>query len=174
MRAKLAQDISVSQPSVIAGQGRWDEAQIVVQSLESGERTVVVRGGSDARYVPTGHLVYVLEDVLFAIPFDLTTLEVSGGPVAIVQGMARAPSARTGTGHFSFSTDGSLVHIVGGGTSIANRIPTMKPVYARLSVAALQNPDSQSYQKSEFRRRRLHSGSNFEKRSARCARQPTP
>ena len=31
--------------------------QIVVQFLESGERRVLIEGGSDARYVPTGHIV---------------------------------------------------------------------------------------------------------------------
>ena len=34
----------------------WDQAQVVMQSLSSDERTVLVRGGSDARYVPTAHL----------------------------------------------------------------------------------------------------------------------
>ncbi len=35
----------------------WDAAQIVVHSLETGEREVLIEGGNDARYVPTGHLV---------------------------------------------------------------------------------------------------------------------
>ena len=57
----------VSLPQVLPG-GEWllftvNLAQIVVQSLESGERKVVLKGGADARYVPTGHLVYVVEDV---------------------------------------------------------------------------------------------------------------
>ena len=43
---------------------RWDEAQIVVQSVESGERKILWEGGSDARYVTTGHLIYALEDVV--------------------------------------------------------------------------------------------------------------
>ncbi len=106
------------------GSDRWDEAQIVVQSLESEseERTVVVEGGSDARYVPTGHLVYVLEDVLFAVPFDLTTLEVSGEAVSVVQGTARtpAPGFRSGTEHFSFSADsGDLAYIPAAGVAAA-------------------------------------------------------
>src|SRR5206468_8260629 len=42
------------------GQNRWDSAQIVVQSMKSGERKVVIPGGSDGRYVPTGHIVYTL------------------------------------------------------------------------------------------------------------------
>ena len=37
----------------------------------TGMRTVVVQGGSDARYFPTGHLVYALEDALFAVAFDV-------------------------------------------------------------------------------------------------------
>ncbi len=107
------------------GLGRWDEAQIVVQSLDTGEQKELLSGGSDARYVPTGHLAYALEDGLFAVPFDLASLEVTGGPVSIVEGMARAPGAQTGTGHFSFSTDGSLVYVVGAGTSTANGTLTL-------------------------------------------------
>ena len=65
------------------GATRWDQAQIVAQSLRTGERTLLVEGGSDARYIPTGHLVYALGSVLFAVPFDVDRLEVSGGPVPL-------------------------------------------------------------------------------------------
>ena len=37
-----------------------DEAEIVVQSLESGTRKTLITGGTDARYVASGHLVYAL------------------------------------------------------------------------------------------------------------------
>ena len=73
-----------------SGDTRWDVAEIVAQSLESGERKVLWRGGSDARYVPTGHLIYALDDALFALPFDLERLEVSGGPVPLLAGLQRA------------------------------------------------------------------------------------
>ena len=39
---------------------RWDKARVVVQSLTSGERKTLIEGGSDGRYVPTGHIVYAL------------------------------------------------------------------------------------------------------------------
>ncbi|MBI3264101.1 MAG: protein kinase, partial [Acidobacteria bacterium] len=42
------------------GADRWDKAHVVVQSLRSGERKTLIEGGSDARYLPTGHLVYAL------------------------------------------------------------------------------------------------------------------
>jgi hypothetical protein len=42
----------------------WNDAQIVVQTLATGERRVVIEGGTDARYLPTGHLVYARGGVL--------------------------------------------------------------------------------------------------------------
>ena len=97
----------------VAGQTRWDEAQIVAESLESGERKVLWTGGSDARYVPTGHLVYALEDVLFAIPFDLASLEVTGGPVPVVEGVQRAVglAINAATANYDLSASGSLVYV---------------------------------------------------------------
>ena len=109
--------------NITAGSGRWDEAQIVVHSLETGEQKLLLTGGSDARYVPTGHLVYALGDGLFAVPFDLASLEVTGESVSIVEGVARGPNpARgTGTGQFSFSDRGSLVYVVGTGSATFGR-----------------------------------------------------
>ena len=68
----------------------WDEARIEARSLDSGETRVLIRGGSDARYVPTGHLVYAVDDTILAVPFDADALEVRAGPVAVVEGVARA------------------------------------------------------------------------------------
>ena len=99
---------------------RWDEAQIVVQSLRTGERTVVWQGGSDARYVPTGHLVYAVRDGLYAMAFDVDSLTVRGGPVPMVAGVQRAltPGVNTGTANFGVSAQGSLVYV--SGTSVSN------------------------------------------------------
>ena len=38
-----------------AGQASWDEAQIVAQSVTTGERAVLIDGGRAGRYLPTGH-----------------------------------------------------------------------------------------------------------------------
>ena len=95
---------------------RWDEAQIVVQSVESGERKILWEGGSDARYVTTGHLIYALEDVvLFALPFDLASLEVSGGPVPVIEGIRRADGSKrnTASANYEFSDRGTLIYVPG-------------------------------------------------------------
>jgi serine/threonine-protein kinase len=91
----------------------WDDAQIVVQSLETGERRVLIEGGRDARYLPTGHLVYAREGTLLAVAFNLGRLEVSGGPVPMAEGIMDADT-RTGAAHFSSSKLGSLVYVPGG------------------------------------------------------------
>jgi Tol biopolymer transport system component len=91
----------------------WDSAVIAAYSLSTGERRVVHRGGSDARYVPTGHLVYAFSDDLFAVPFDLETLTVMGGPVSLVQGVMRAAANATGAANYAFSLDGTLVYVTG-------------------------------------------------------------
>ncbi len=64
----------------------WSDAQVVVQSLETGERKLLMEGGLDARYVSTGHIVYASGGTLFARPFDLSRLAVTGGAVAVVGG----------------------------------------------------------------------------------------
>jgi serine/threonine-protein kinase len=91
---------------------QWDNGRVVVQSLKSGERKTLIERGSDARYVPTGHIVYAFGGTLFAVPFDLRRLEVSGGQVPVVEGVRRAGSP-TGAAHFSFSNTGSLVYVPG-------------------------------------------------------------
>ena len=68
----------------------WVEAEIVVEQLATGERTVVIEGGSDARYLPTGHLVYALGETLLAVPFDVERLTVTGSPVPLVEGVSLA------------------------------------------------------------------------------------
>jgi serine/threonine-protein kinase len=90
---------------------RWDQAQVVVQSLKTGERKTIVDGG-DGRYVPTGHLVYAVGGTVFAAPFDMTTLAVTAA-VPIVEGVSRATSISGGASHFAFSTSGSMAYVAG-------------------------------------------------------------
>jgi serine/threonine-protein kinase len=91
----------------------WNDSQIVVQSLETGERQILIQGGTDARYLPTGHLVYARVGTLLIVPFDLTRFEVTGVPIPVVEGVQQAASNRTGAAQFSVSESGSLVYVPG-------------------------------------------------------------
>jgi len=89
----------------------WDDAEIRVKSIDTGEVRVLVDGGSDARYVPTGHLVYSVDHTMLAVPFDVNSLELHGGPVPVIEGVARA-LAYTAATHASVSNEvGSLAYV---------------------------------------------------------------
>jgi Tol biopolymer transport system component len=59
-----------------------DEADVVVQQVPRGARKVVRRGAHHGRYLRSGHLVYVRDGTLFALPFDVRRLEPAGPPAA--------------------------------------------------------------------------------------------
>ena len=90
----------------------WDQAQIVAQSLRTRERVVLIERGRDARYLPTGHLVYGLSGVLLAVPFDLSQRRATGAAEPVVEGVMDG-DARTGAMHFTVSDSGSLVYLAG-------------------------------------------------------------
>ena len=92
--------------------GNYENADIVVYSMASGQRKTVQRGGFHARYVLSGHVVYMHEGTLFAVPFDLKRLEVTGPPAPILDGIVTNPA--TGGAQFSLSDTGNLVYVAGG------------------------------------------------------------
>jgi Tol biopolymer transport system component len=90
----------------------FDGATIEVISLIDGGRKTVHRGGTYGRYLPTGHLVYVNNGTLFALPFDVDRLETHGSPVPVVNDIAYSASA--GVALLEFSQTGTLVYAGGG------------------------------------------------------------
>jgi serine/threonine-protein kinase len=93
-----------------------DEPRVVAQSLTSGARTTLIEGGSDAHYLPTGHLVYALGGTLFAVPFDAVRLRVTGPPTPVLEGVRRTPGLSTRAAHFSVADSGTLVYVPGPAT----------------------------------------------------------
>ena len=97
-----------------------DEHQIVVQSLRSGERKVLVRGGDTAAYFE-GHLLYGRGDALFAVPW--TPGQKAGlegvAPVALPE-LPRLENE--GASDFSVGSDGTLAFLPGGPGRVARRI----------------------------------------------------
>ncbi|MGQ0733236.1 MAG: TolB family protein, partial [Acidobacteriota bacterium] len=93
---------------------RWEDAQVVAQSLATGRRTTIA-AGSDARYVPTGHLVYANGSTLFAVPFDTSGVRQTATPVPVVENVGRAGTlpGSTATANYDISRDGVLVHVAG-------------------------------------------------------------
>jgi eukaryotic-like serine/threonine-protein kinase len=93
-----------------ASADRWERAQIVVANIATKKRITVVDGGADARYVPTGHILFARSGNLLAVPFDLESKTTSGTPVVVVEGVRRGPVGAVGTAHYAISNNGVLVY----------------------------------------------------------------
>jgi Tol biopolymer transport system component len=63
-------------------------AQIAVLDLQTGQHKMLVRGGADARYVTSGHLVYTSGQALYAVAFDPVQQTVMGDPMRVVDGVS--------------------------------------------------------------------------------------
>lgn len=96
--------------TVIHTDETWDDATIEVQDLTAGERQVLIQGGTQARYVRSGHIVYVRSGTLMAAPFDLSRRRLTGPPVPVVEDVAESFN---GAGEFSVSRDGTLIYLRG-------------------------------------------------------------
>jgi serine/threonine-protein kinase len=90
----------------------FDEAEIAVYSLDTHESKTLLRGGSFAKYASSGHLVYMREGALMAVPFDLERLEVTGPAMLMVPGVMSEPGS--GAAQFDLSRNGTLVFAPGG------------------------------------------------------------
>ncbi len=97
---------------------QWDEAQIVAYSLADGSRQVLIKGGSDARYLPTGHLLYAVAGTMYAVPFDAGRLVITGAAVPAVVGVGRSRLGQpTSATHLAVSETGTLVYVPGSATT---------------------------------------------------------
>jgi serine/threonine protein kinase len=91
---------------------------VALLRIDTGERGVLIDDAADARYVLTGHLLFLRHGTLMAVRFDPAKLEVIGQPVALVenvmQGFGLTYRHRTGAGQFGISDTGSLIYAPGG------------------------------------------------------------
>ena len=96
----------------------WDQAEIVALHVDTGNRKTVAKG-ADARYLPTGHLVFVRTGTVVAAPFNLNRLELMGGTVTVLNDVMQAANTPTssiesGAGQFATASSGLAVYAPGG------------------------------------------------------------
>ena len=89
--------------------------QLAVLDLNTREVTRLGIAGISPHYVSTGHLVYAAEDAsLRAVPFDATSLQVTGNPVPLVEGVVVKSRGAAEFGIADNGSSGSLVYVAGG------------------------------------------------------------
>jgi Tol biopolymer transport system component len=97
--------------TLLKGDGPWQDANVVVQDLASGTRTVLVEHGTDARVVDAGYLMYERESTLFVMAFDQDRLGVSGSPVPVQTNVQEALGNFSGAAQAVVSSNGTLVFV---------------------------------------------------------------
>ncbi len=107
-----------------------DEDSVGVASLSTGKAKILERGGFFGRYLPSGHLVFARDNTLFAVPFDLGSLQAHGTPVPVLADLAT--QLQFAAAAFSFSRNGTAVYGIDDGTAnqltVASLDRTAKPV----------------------------------------------
>ena len=92
----------------------FENAVVMIQPLPGGTPVAVQRGGYYGRIFPSGHLVYVHQGALFAVPFDLARLRPAGEPVSVIDGIrATAGLGLTGSAQMAWSTTGTFMYVAG-------------------------------------------------------------
>jgi serine/threonine protein kinase len=89
----------------------YENANIKVLDLKTGKVKTVARGGYFPHYLPSGHLIYVHQGTLFAVPFDIDRLETRGSAIPILKDVAGVPAQ--GGGQLSFSDTGTFIYLNG-------------------------------------------------------------
>jgi serine/threonine protein kinase len=152
------QEISHRWPQVLPGgkyvlftiqlgsEATYDDARIAVLSLETSKWRTLFQGGSYARYVPPGHIVYARAGSLMAVPFDLSRMEVTGSPVPVQEGLVTTAST-SGGAEYDVTPSGLLAYVPGTArppvrslmwvdrTGVAKALPAPPRVYSTPSFS---------------------------------------
>ena len=91
--------------------GSWSDAQIVAQSVTTGKRTMLVRGGTNPHYLSNGSLLYGQNGRIMSVALDASSLTISGAPVAVLDNVRQSAD---GAVQLSVARSGAAVFIPGG------------------------------------------------------------
>jgi serine/threonine-protein kinase len=87
--------------------GEWDQAEVVAQSLSTGKRTAVLKGGTNPRFVPPSQLAYVHDGAVWLAGFDPSRLVLTGKPGRALEGVATTVDGAT---QFAVSRAGEIAY----------------------------------------------------------------
>jgi serine/threonine-protein kinase len=104
--------------------GGFDEYQVEIYSLETGQRRPLFKGGTYARYVPTGHIVYARKETLYAVCFDIGQLKVVGSAFTVVPDVTTSHPWFSMSAQFAVAQDGTLAYI-----PVQARSAELRPVW---------------------------------------------
>jgi len=89
----------------------YDDARIEAVRPATGERTVVLEGSSQARFLAPDHLLFARAGTIFAVRFDARQLKTAGTPVPLLQSVSTEVSS--GAVRFATASSGAALWIPG-------------------------------------------------------------
>ena len=123
----------------------YSEARIMLLSLETGKSRLLIDGGSDARYLPTGQIVYWRLGDLWAVPFDLPSLQAGGPALVVLKNLMLAEA--NGNAQLSIASNGTMAYLTGPDvegeravmlvdrSGVARQLTTERKAYENASVS---------------------------------------
>ncbi|MBC8423250.1 serine/threonine-protein kinase [bacterium] len=90
----------------------FDDAQIGLLSLDTGDVEVLLSGGMYPQYLETGHIVYGRDSELFAVPFDLESRAVRSTPTRVLEQVDTVDV--NGCAQYALSSAGDLAYLSAG------------------------------------------------------------
>ncbi len=111
--------IAMANPRVLPGaRGILSNDSLYIPARH--QRRGLLASGTDTHYAPAGFLTYAHRGQLWAVPFDLPKLRVTGEPLAVL------PHLRTesifGGAQYSFARSGLLVYAAGGTNELSRLV----------------------------------------------------
>jgi len=91
----------------------FEDACLVAQTLDKAPPRLIQCGGSFWTYVPSGHILFFHAGTLFAAPFDVKDLTITGSSLPVIENVSG--SAVSGVAWFSAARDGLLAYVEGTG-----------------------------------------------------------
>src|SRR5262249_11305329 len=89
------------------GVADYDHGNLEIFSFQTGVRKTILNGGFFGRYLPSGHLVFIRQNTLYAVPFDLNKLAIAGTPQPVLDDI----NNRNANWSFDFSQTGSFAYL---------------------------------------------------------------
>tara|TARA_B110001454_G_scaffold110102_1_gene103408 strand:- start:48 stop:2249 length:2202 start_codon:yes stop_codon:yes gene_type:complete len=109
-------NILVSSSSLITAN---TDSNLLLYNSKTGVNETIVSNGFNGRFIPqTEHIVFVRESSLWAVPFDIDSLQVIGNETEIIRGIQT--NGILGSAAFSISDSGRLIYLKGSDVAVAS------------------------------------------------------
>lgn len=109
------ENIIVSSASLVSAS---DDSNLMLYNKATGKHETLIPNAFNARYVPqTGHILFTRTSSLYAVPFDLESLSITGIEVEVIKNIET--NGILGSSAYSVSNDGRLVYLIGSDVAVS-------------------------------------------------------